>query len=134
MRFNEFKEGQPNLMKALEDFLPIAMKELGINKLPKIKLEKIVKDPQQPTFGRFVNNEEIIYLGIANRHTLDILRTLAHELVHFKQHGEGRLNNKSGETGSPEENEAHIVAGVIMRYFNKAYPEYFKDSPLEIKI
>lgn len=134
MRFNEFKEGQPNLMQALEDFLPVAMKELGINKLPKIKLEKIVHDPEQPTFGRFVNDEEVIHLGVANRHPLDILRTLAHELVHFKQYLNNELDDKSGETGSPEENEAHIVAGIIMRHFNKAHPNYFKDRPLEFDV
>jgi Zn-dependent peptidase ImmA (M78 family) len=134
MRFNEFKEGQPNLMAALENFLPVAMKELGIDKLPKIKLEKIVEDPVQPTFGRFVDNEETIYLGVANRHLLDILRTLAHELVHFKQHLNGQLDDYSGETGSSEENEAHVVAGIIMRHFNKAHPNYFKDKPLEFDV
>lgn len=134
MRFNEFKEGQPNLMAALGDFLPVAMKELGINKLPKIKLEKIVDDTEQPTFGRFVNSPEEIHLGIANRHPLDILRTLAHELVHYRQFITNNMPDDAGQTGSPQENEAHIVAGVIMRHFNKAHPNYFKDKPLEFDV
>ena len=36
----------------------------------------------------------------------------------------------SGKTGSPEENQAHEIAGVIMRNFNKKYPEYLKSKPL----
>lgn len=111
-------------------FLPIAMKVLKISKLPKIQLEAHIEDDEQPTFGRYVNDEVAIHLALSDRHPVDILRTLAHELVHFKQHTEGRLGPNSGETGSPEENQAHEVAGVIMRHFNKMYPVYLKSKPL----
>jgi hypothetical protein len=49
----------------------------------------------------------------------DILRTLAHELVHRKQEEDGRLDIKSGETGSPIEDEANATAGVLLRNFGK---------------
>lgn len=114
----------------MRDFLPLAMEELKIDKLPHIKLEKYIKDASQPTFGKFVNKENIIHVGIENRHPLDIMRTLAHELVHFKQGQEDRLDSKSGETGSPIENEAHEIAGIIMRHFGKRYPHYFTDTPI----
>lgn len=124
-------QGQgPDLPDLLEKFLPFAMKELNLSKLPKIKLEKQVMDFEQPTFGRFINDANVIQLGLKNRHPLDILRTLAHELVHFKQNLENRLDAHSGDTGSPEENEAHIRAGIIMRNFNKRYPHYFSLSAL----
>jgi Zn-dependent peptidase ImmA (M78 family) len=119
-------------MQVLEDFLPLAMEELEIDKLPKIKLVPIVKDTVQPTFGKFVNDENKIYLGIEERHPLDVIRTLAHELVHFKQGMEHRLDATSGHTGSPIENEAHEVAGIIMRNFNKRHPEYFKLSAVDV--
>ena len=38
----------------------------------------------------------------------------------------------AGETGSPIENEAHWVAGIIMRHFNKKYPDAIKSKPLEL--
>ena len=38
----------------------------------------------------------------------------------------------SGETGSPIENEAHVIAGIIMRHFNKKYPEAVLSKPLEL--
>lgn len=131
---NIHHHNQPDIMQALRDFLPLAMRELEITKLPKIKLEKHIDDQEQPTFGRFVNDEVEIHLGIANRHPIDILRTLAHELVHFKQYLENKLGPDSGETGSPEENEAHEVAGVIMRHFNKQHPDYFYSEPLDLPI
>jgi hypothetical protein len=61
---------------------------------------------------------------------VDILRTVAHELVHYRQDIRNELNDQSGATGSPEENQAHEIAGVIMRHFNKQYPEFLRSHPI----
>ena len=119
------------LMDMLPTFLPLALEILELRNVPNIKLEKFIDDEVQPTFGKFVSDENIIYLGIANRHPVDILRTLAHEMVHYKQNIEHELDSESGRTGSPQENQAHEIAGVIMREFNKANPEFLKAKPLE---
>lgn len=129
---NEGVTNEPQLMTAFRKFLPVVMSGLKLEKLPKIKLEKIITDHEQPTFGMYDDTEQIIYLAIENRHTLDILRTLAHELVHFKQNEQQRLKDNSGDTGSEIENEANAQAAVIMRHFNKKYPEFFQDSANEI--
>lgn len=123
----------PNLMEIFERFLPIAMKVLAIKKLPRIKLHKYINDQEQPTFGRFLNNDVVIDIGLADRHPNDILRTLAHELAHYKQLLDQKLGPHSGDTGSPEENEAHAKAGIIMRHFNKRYPQYLSAKPLSIQ-
>jgi len=60
-----------------------------------------------------------------NRHPIDIMRTLAHELVHYKQDVEHRIGPDSGETGSPIENEANALAGQIMRRFDHENPQLF---------
>lgn len=120
------------LMSAFEKFLPIAVKVLDLDQIPKIKLEKYLTHQDYPSFGRFVNDDHTVHLGIKDRHPIDILRTFAHELVHFKQSLNGELDQDSGKTGSSEENEAHIKAGVIMRVFNKKYPEYFKSADVDI--
>ena len=124
------KTEEEQFVDIMRDFLPLAMKHLKITKLPHLKLEKYIQDSQQPTFGKFVNTENVIHIGVENRHPLDIMRTLAHELVHFKQGTEHRLTATSGHTGSPIENEAHEVAGIIMRHFGKRYPHYFTDNPI----
>jgi Zn-dependent peptidase ImmA (M78 family) len=49
----------------------------------------------------------------------DILRTLAHELVHHMQNLDDRLTDNSGDDGSPEENEANALAAVIMRQYGR---------------
>jgi phage gp16-like protein len=59
------------------------------------------------------------------------MRTLAHELCHYRQWSKDQLHDNSGDTGSDQENEANAVAGVIMRNWNQAHPEMFGQAPIE---
>ena len=129
-----FEQGppKPTLIDALRDFLPIAIKHLKLDHIPKIRLVKEIADSNQPTFGRYVNKEKIIYIVVDNRNPVDVLRTLAHELVHYQQGEEHRLDQDSGNTGSPIEDEANAEGGVIMRLFNQAHPVYMKSDPIEV--
>ena len=119
-----------NFMDMFKKFIPLAMHYIEIDSLPEMEFVALVHDEEQPTFGRFDNNKNKLTVALMNRHPNDILRTLAHELVHYKQSVEHELNNDSGRTGSPEENQAHQVAGVVMRHFNKQYPEFLKSKPI----
>jgi hypothetical protein len=133
--FEMFKEPEvgppePTLIDALRDFLPIAIKHLNLDHIPKIKLAKEIADSQVPTFGRFENESKIITVVIDNRNIVDTLRTLAHEMVHYQQGEEHRLDADSWETGSPIEDEANAEGGVIMRLFNQAHPNYMLTDPI----
>lgn len=134
MRAKDFIiEQEKTLIDAIRDFLPLAIKHLELNRLPKIDFKKNVKSKHdQPTFGVYHHDKDtkIIELDIEERHPIDIIRTLAHELTHFKQDLEGRLNKNSWHTGSPTENEAHEKAGMMMREFDKKYPEYLKSKAI----
>jgi hypothetical protein len=116
----------PSTMDALQDFLPFVMQLLRIDKLPKIRIHKTIETGNQPSFGGYNPDDGTIQLAIKDRHPADILRTLAHELIHFKQDQAGKLNDRSGMTGSNEENEANTKAGIIMRHFNKKFPKYLE--------
>ncbi len=129
----EDKENQPDLIKILRAFLPFAINELNLSSIPKIKLHLHLENDDQPSFGRFNNTTKVIDVAIEDRHPLDILRTLAHELVHYKQNEEFGLGPNSGDTGSPEENQAHELAGIVMRNFNKAHPELFKSDAINLE-
>ena len=80
-------------------------------------------------FGE-ISKENIIHLSVINRHPMDILRTLAHEYVHYKQHMEKGLDRKSSHAGSPIENQANAKAGEILRKYGQLYPELFDYMPL----
>jgi hypothetical protein len=112
----------------LTDFVEFCVAELEIEQMPQVRLRK---DPQWPvrhkTFGRYNNNEKMLEVAWGQRHIMDVLRTVAHELTHKHQHerdGE-RMGPDAGETGSPWENEANARAGVLMRDYAKLHPEYF---------
>ena len=85
---------------------------------------------ERPTFGKFQNDTNTITVSIVNRHPIDIMRTLAHELTHYKQQLTKGLDPDSGETGSPEEDEANAVAGQIMRHFDEENPDAFNIKPV----
>jgi hypothetical protein len=56
---------------------------------------------------------------------MDVLRTLAHELVHQRQHETMTMPDNAGEDGSEWENQANATAGVLMRRYGKTHPELF---------
>jgi Zn-dependent peptidase ImmA (M78 family) len=124
---------EPTLIDALRDFLPLAVKHLKIKELPKIKLLGDVETDHMPSFGKFSNDDRTVHLGIKNRHPNDILRTLAHEMVHYAQGEHGKLDADSWQTGSPEEDQANAEAGVIMREFNGKFPQYMELKPIMLE-
>jgi nicotinamide mononucleotide adenylyltransferase len=122
-KINEDMDSIDIIKKSIRKFIPIAMKVLKLSDLPKIKFKmKIDSDGMQSSFGQYMPENNMIVIGCADRHPVDILRTLAHELVHYKQHLTNELDDKSGITGSDEENDANARAGVIMRHYNKNNP------------
>jgi hypothetical protein len=124
---------EPTLIDALRDFLPLAINHLELKELPKIKLLGDVETDHMPSFGKFSNDDRTVHLGIKNRHPNDILRTLAHEMVHYAQGEHGQLEADSGATGSPEEDQANAEAGVIMREFNQQFPQYMELKPIMLE-
>lgn len=107
----------------LSDFIKFACNELQIDDHPTIDVVDRVPDTDGTTFGRYAPEIKTIYLVAKGRHPKDVFRTLAHELVHYKQDVQGQLHDESGATGSTEENEANARAGIVMRNYSKDNPE-----------
>lgn len=103
------------------EFIKYACKDLGIQKLPSRLTLSYDTDAarEKRSFGYFDPNNNQIWVYVKNRNMADILRTLAHELVHRKQDEDGRIDYESGETGSDIENEANAKAGVLLRDYGK---------------
>ena len=126
----EGTESKATFVDMFKKFAPLAMEHIGLKNLPKMVFITDIEDSEQPTFGMYSVDDKTLYVSLANRHPNDILRTIAHELTHYKQDTEHSLHNGSGETGSDHENEANATAGIVMRHFNKTYPEYLKVKPI----
>lgn len=111
-------------MKLAKEFVKFTVKELGLKSLPKsIKFEGSDYCAQNLTFGTYNPSTDEVVVVKGERHPVDVLRTLAHELVHHKQREDGKDLN--GEDGSEIENEANAKAGVLMRKFRTLHPEIF---------
>ena len=124
-QFYEKKKSKDSFEKLYKTFLDFVKNELDMPELPKIELvDDKNKAKERKSFGTYDGN--CVVVNIAGRHPGDIFRTLAHELVHHKQNGEGRIKLDSGETGSDIENEANARAGIVLRKFNKTYPAVFE--------
>lgn len=112
----------------IEDFIKYASDYLKLgNNIPQITLSVDEKEAElMHSFGRFNPEIKDIRVVIVNRNLADVLRTLAHELVHHKQFLDGKLTKNSNETGSPDENEANAIAGILLRNYGKDNPIIFE--------
>jgi cytidyltransferase-like protein len=118
----------------IAEFVKFAVNELGIKNIPTVKFSYDTNESRErSTFGYFDPNANHIWIYIKNRNTADILRTLAHELVHHKQGEDNRIEQGSGETGSEIENEANAQAGVLLRKFGKENKGIYEGVMIEKK-
>ena len=121
----------PPQEEIIRDFLNFVVEKLNIEQVPKLRLKK---DPEwsirNHSFGRYDNATGELIVAMGNRHIMDVLRTLAHELTHRKQDEREDMPSDAGETGSSYENEANAQAGVLMRDYAELHPEYFEDVPV----
>jgi len=120
---NGSKERLFEMMKRVnnlnEQLLPFQKKDEIINEFVEFATKKLKLGDKSPnvavsykdnvaekmkSFGKFFPDTNEIRVVGTNRNLADVLRTIAHELVHYKQNKEGKLNQNSGETGSAEEN------------------------------
>ena len=92
-------------LKHLNKFIDFAKKELKLPSLPNIHFAGSEENEKQ-AFGHSTGND--ITIRINDRHPIDIMRTIAHELIHVKQTQMG----KHGEQF--KEDEANAIAGTLI--------------------
>ena len=125
------EEPQNSQQEIIEDFIDFCSAQLGLAK--EINL-RIRRDPawsvRNRTFGRYDEQTNELNVGVSGRHIMDILRTVAHELVHQRQNETQDMPPDAGADGSEYENEANAQAGVLMRRYGKLHPELFEPTEL----
>ena len=128
VKLNEDVLEKSHREQIIEDFIAFACNHLGINPNDvNVQLSYDSREAQDmASFGKHTPSDKIIRVVASNRNLADILRTLAHELVHHKQNIENRLYVGAGDDGTDIENEANAEAAVIMRKYGKANPIIFE--------
>jgi hypothetical protein len=117
--------------QSIQHFIEFATKRLKLKETPKISLVAGREFAEVKTsLGGFDPISKEIYVATEGRLTADILRTLAHEMVHRKQDELGLVRNaeKDGADGSPIENQAHAVAGILMREYGRVNKQIYNED------
>ena len=126
-------KGRPTTKQSFElvvkDFMRFTKMKLNIrNDIPVELIYDLEFSRKYSSFACIMTNSKQIYVSVINRHPVDILRSLAHEMVHYKQMISGQ--SIQGHTGSRHENEANAKAGVVLRDYGKLHPELFTMRPI----
>ena len=109
----------------VDDFIEFGKKELTLGDGFRVNLTDNGDDIE--TLANYDMMDGEINVLTKDRATPDIIRSIAHEMVHHKQNERGDLrgNPEEGEDGSPWEDEANAKAGELVRLFGKQYPEIY---------
>ncbi len=115
-------------LNTTKKFLLFVKKFLRISKIPDITLINSAEVAREnKSFGGYFIGMNKIEIVVHNRNLADIMRTLAHEIVHYKQDIEGRINSdNAGNDGSDIENEANALGAIIMRKYGRINPNIFE--------
>ena len=105
----------------VQHFSVFCKKYLKMESIPKIEIShNPMLSKERGTFGTYYQGEDRIFLQVANRQIMDILRTLAHELVHHRQ-------LEYGITGPRDriEIQANRVASMLVKVYSQRHKGLF---------
>lgn len=101
---------EQEFQKLLSHFYQFAKRRIGFNKDTAINFKS---DPQNSIelLGKtayYDPNQMEVTVYTINRHPKDVLRSIAHELVHHKQNCDGRMNNTGPTEPGYAQNDSHL--------------------------
>lgn len=102
------------------DFISFCIDQLEIQTSPKIRIgDDHTKAQEVRAMGYYSPADNYIWVLRGQRVPADWYRTLAHELVHWRQRELGQVMD--GSDGSELENEANSKAAVILREWGRRH-------------
>ena len=103
----------------LKEFAKFVVKELGIKKPPTIAIQDGRGELRTTANYDYTKENKIVKVNAHKRAPVDVMRSLAHELVHHKQYEQGRLKVKPPDIGGEIEDEANAKAGQYIKMYAK---------------
>jgi hypothetical protein len=101
----------------LTEFIKFVKGELKLKSTPKVVVQNGRKELKTTANYDYTQSEKIIKVNAKNRMLVDVMRSVAHELVHHKQYEDGRLEVKPPDIGGEIEDEANAKAGQYIKMF-----------------
>jgi hypothetical protein len=108
-----------NKKEKLNEFVKFVRDELGIKQTPKVIVQNHRNGLKTTANYDYTKDEKVIKVCSKNRALVDVMRSIAHELVHHKQFEDGRLEVRPPDIGGEIEDEANAKAGQYIKMFSK---------------
>ena len=113
--------------KLLIEFVKFVKDELKLKKVPEIRVESNRDHIKTTANYNYTLPEKIIRIYGKGRALVDIMRSVAHEMVHHKQWEDGRLEVKPPDIGGEIEDEANAKAGQFIKMFAQKEKSIYED-------
>jgi hypothetical protein len=125
-----------NERRHIESFIKFILSELGINEEIDIILQNDKNGIKTTAVYNYGGGQpSTIKVYCRERLLVDVLRSIAHEMVHHMQFENGKLEDKPQNVGGPIEDEANAKAGELVKKYAKngnedIYPSEFNVGDL----
>lgn len=103
----------------LNRFVKFVKDQLELGTVPVISIQNHRKDLKTTANYDYTKDDKIIKVCMKNRALVDVMRSIAHEMVHHKQFEQGRLKVQPPDIGGEIEDEANAKAGQYIKMFAK---------------
>lgn len=113
--------------KILIEFVKFVKDELKLKKVPEIRIESNRNHIKTTANYNYNLPEKVIRIYGKGRALVDIMRSVAHEMVHHKQWEDGRLEVKPPDIGGEIEDEANAKAGQFIKMFAQKEKSIYED-------
>ena len=108
-----------NKKEKISDFVKFVKEKLDLEKCPVIVLQNGRGKLKTTASYNHSKEPQVVRINVKNRALVDILRSIAHEMVHHKQYEQGRLKVQPPDIGGEIEDEANSKAGQFIKMFSK---------------
>lgn len=104
-------------LNKINDFAKFVKDELKIKHAPTIVITNKRDGLKTTANYDYSTDHKIMKVYGKNRMMVDIMRSVAHELIHHKQWENGQLETPPPDIGGPIEDEANAVAGQLIKKY-----------------
>lgn len=106
----------------LVKFIKFIQDELDLNTPFKVQLV-VNRSDDLKTYAYYDPSSGLVKVYCKNRGLADVLRSVAHELIHHLQNQRGQLQFPVQDVGGQIEDEANSVAGQLVKKFGYTNPD-----------
>jgi hypothetical protein len=103
----------------LNSFVKFVKEQLELKTVPTISIQNHRNGLKTTANYDYTKENKVVKVCMKNRALVDVMRSIAHELVHHKQFEQGRLNTPPPDIGGEIEDEANAKAGQFIKMFAK---------------